>query len=404
MRVLADGFVAPGFEGVAEQLERNFAARGEIGAAFAAVLDGRPVADLWGGLADRAHGRPWREDTLAMIFSGTKGLVATCLLLLIERGRLELEAPVARYWPAFAAHGKEGVLVRHVVSHQAGLPGLTTAVTPEEATDDVRMAALLADQPLAWAPGARLCYHAMTFGWLCGELVRRVDGRSVGRFFAEEVARPLALEAWIGLPTEHDRRVAVLEPGPGFGTQPRDLRAAHAEDRVAWSIWANPPRFSGDPLPVSMRSWRAAEIPSSNGVACARSLARLYGHLAAGGEDGFRLLAPRTLALGTTRLAAGVDPYLEEPLAFGVGFQLQTEAAPFGAAPVGYGHAGAGGSVHGAWPELRTGFSYVTSRLCESRGADPRSAALLDALHEAVCARRDTQNVHEVRASVQPCA
>jgi CubicO group peptidase (beta-lactamase class C family) len=258
-------------------------------------------------------------------------------------------------------------------------------VTPEEATDDRRMARLLAGQPLIWAPGTRLYYHAMTFGWLCGELIRRVDGRSVGRLFGDEIARPLGLDAWIGLPAEHESRVAVLERGRGFGAQRRDGDASPERDQVAWSIWGNPPRYATDPLPVNTRSWRAAEIPASNGVAAARSVARLYGCLARGGEiDGVRLLVPDSLELGSTCLARGVEPYLDKPMAFGVGFELQTEAMPFGPAAVACGHTGAGGSVHGAWPHLKAGFSYVTSMLCESRVPDPRSAALLRALHESL--------------------
>ncbi|HTE64495.1 MAG TPA: serine hydrolase domain-containing protein [Solirubrobacteraceae bacterium] len=379
------GFVLPGFEPVAEQFRRNFQERGEGGAAFAAVVDGRPAVDLWGGLADRERRRSWRRDTLAGLFSGTKGLVATCLLLLVERGALDLERPVHAYWPEFAAHGKSEILVRHLVSHHAGLPGLTTPVTPEEATDGVRMAGLLADQPAVWPPGTRLYYHAMTFGWLCGELVRRIDGRSVGRFFRDEVARPLGLGAWIGLPAEHDARVAVLERGAGFGTQRRDEDAARGGDPLAWSIWDNPSRFATDPLPANLRYWRAAEVPGSNGTASARSLARLYGCLARGGAiDSVRLLRPQTIELGATCLARGAEPYVEETMAFGVGFQLQTEAVRFGPVAVAFGHTGTGGSVHGAWPASKVGFSYLTSVLREARGADPRAVALLEALHDAL--------------------
>jgi CubicO group peptidase (beta-lactamase class C family) len=383
--VPAGGLVLLGYEAVAEQFRLSFEQQGEHGAAFAAVVDGRLAVDLWGGCADRERGQPWRHDTLVGLFSGTKGLVATCLLLLVERGALDPERPVHAYWPEFAARGKEGILVRHLVSHHAGLPGLTTRVTPREATDDVRMARLLADQPAICPPGSRLYYHAMTFGWLCGELVRRVDGRSVGRFFADEVAGPLGLDAWIGLPAEHDARVAVLERGAGFGTQRRDGAAAHGGDRLAWSIWANPPRFATDPIPANLRYWRAAEVPGSNGTASARSLARLYGCLACGGMiDGVRLLQPQTIERGATCLARGVEPYVEETMAFGIGFQLQTEAARFGPAGVAFGHTGTGGSVHGAWPSSRVGFSYVTNTLREAGGADPRAVALLDALHDAV--------------------
>src|SRR3954447_8168956 len=190
------GFVAPGFEPVREAFERNFSERGELGAAFAAVRDGEPVVDLWGGVADRASGRPWREDTIVTIFSGTKGFVAACMLLLIQRGQLELDAPVARYWPEFAQAGKAHVRVRDVVAHTVRLPYVATPVTWQEATDDVRMAELLAAQPQNTDPRAAYSYHALTFGWLCGELLRRVDGRSIGRFLADEVTGPLGLDVW----------------------------------------------------------------------------------------------------------------------------------------------------------------------------------------------------------------
>lgn len=378
------GFASTGYEAVAEQFRVNFLDRGDHGAAFAAVVDGRTVVDLWGGWADRANRRPWREDTIAGIFSGTKGFVATCLLLLIERGQLDLDRPVCAYWPEFAAEGKERILVRHLVSHQACLPGLATPVSVEEATDDVRMARLLAGQSPIGEPGTRLYYHALTFGWLCGELIRRIDGRSVGRLFADDVARPLGLDAWIGLPGEQEPRVAVLERGPDYGAKRSDLET----DRVAWSIWDNPPRSRPDPLPLNSRSWRAAEVPGGNGIASARAAARLYGCLARGGElEGTRILRPETIELGYTCLARGVEPYLDLELAYGIGFGLQTKEALFGDIPVGFGHDGAGGSLHGAWPELKTGFSYVTNTLLNFEGHDPRSGALLAALSVCVQGR-----------------
>lgn len=387
-RAMVNGFSAPGFEAVTEQFEANLADRGELGGAFSAFVDGELVVDLWGGMADRGRNRSWEHDTIAGVFSGTKGLLACCLLLLLDRGELDLESPVCAYWPEFASHGKSRILVRHLVSHQAGLPGLTTAVTPQEATDGVRMATLLAGQrPLA-PPGTSMYYHAVTFGWLCGGAVRRIDGRSVGHFFRDEVAQQLRLDAWIGLPAEHESRVALLERGPGFGTQKHNREATLEADPVAWSIWANPPRFSPGPLPANSRAWHAAEIPATNGIASARSLATLYSGLARGGEfGGVRLLASETVELGGRCLSEGVDPYLEERMAFGVGFELQTDLLPFGPAAVGFGHSGTGGSVHGAWPTLRTGFSYVTNLLCDYEGPDPRSAALLGSLYEAVRAR-----------------
>lgn len=386
---MVHGFVRPGLEAVAEEFERNLTDGRDHGAAFAAFVDGSLAIDLWGGLADTDHVKPWDGDTLAGIFSGTKGLVVSCLLLLLERGLLDLDTPVCAYWPDFAAQGKSGILVRHLVSHQAGLPGLTTPVTVSEATDDKRMAGLVAAQPALCAPGTRFYYHALTFGWLCGELVRRIDGRSIGRFFQDEVARTLGMDAWIGLPERHEKRVAVLKRGPGFGAQQRHRDATPDRDPVAWSIWSNPPRFTAYDLPANSRRWRAAEIPATNGIASARSMARLYGCLARGGKiDAVRLLAPETIELASTQIAGGVEPYLGELMTFGVGFELQTDAFPFGPASVAFGHRGAGGSNHGAWPELKAGFSYITNTLWESKGADPRSAALLTTLHDGLASQR----------------
>jgi CubicO group peptidase (beta-lactamase class C family) len=204
--------VAPGFGQVADEFGRNFTVRGDLGAAFAVIRDDEVLVDLWGGIADRATARPWTADTLQILFSGTKGLVAACLLLLMERGQLTLEAPVARYWPEFAAAGKADVAVRDLVTHAVGLPGLEVPVTWQEATDARRMAVLLAAQPRSRDPRATRTYHAVTFGWLCGELVRRVDGRRIGQFFAEEIALPLDLELWIGLPADLEARVSTVEP------------------------------------------------------------------------------------------------------------------------------------------------------------------------------------------------
>lgn len=377
-----DGIIKPGFEAVAAEFEANFLLRGDTGAAFSAVVAGELVVDLWGGSADERCGKPWDGETIACIFSGSKGLVATCLLLLLERGLLDLDSPVAAYWPEFATAGKSHILVRHVVSHSAGMPGLLTPVSVTEATDDVSMARLLAEQAPICAPGVGLNYHALTFGWLSGELIRRIDGRSVGRMFAEEVARPLGLAAWIGLPIDQEPRVATLRRGENFGAR---SQARPEDEMLLWSMFENPPRFSSDPMPANSRYWRAAEIPASNGVASARAMARLYGCLASGGEiAGIRLLSADTIMRGTMPLSRGREPVIGREMAYGVGFQLQTPASLFGRPASAFGHDGAGGSMHGAWPALRTGFSYLTNTLLPSQGADPRSGALLDALYRCV--------------------
>ncbi|MEA2254454.1 MAG: hypothetical protein QOG35_499 [Solirubrobacteraceae bacterium] len=380
--------MAPGFEAVAEEFERNLAERGDGGGAFAAVVDGEPVVDLWGGSADPEDGRPWREDTLAVIFSGTKGLVALCLLMLADRGQLDVDAPVSRYWPEFGAHGKGDVLVRDVMSHQARLPGVLTPVTHDDLLDDRRMAALLANQPRDDDPRAAFVYHALTYGWLCGELARRVDGRSIGRFFAGEVAGPLGLDAWIGLPAELEPRVARLHLGPGSGSSTVfDPAEQGARDPLFGATWGNPPLLGGG-LAWNTPAMHAAEIPGAGAVASARSLARLYGCLARGGElDGVRLLSASTLDAGLREQVRGYEALLEKEMAFGLGFALQGNPRDFGAPLDGFGHCGAGGSCHGAWPTERVGFSYTMNQLRDDAEVDPRPEALVGALHAAVAQR-----------------
>jgi CubicO group peptidase (beta-lactamase class C family) len=364
------GFVAAGFEPVRDEFERNFAERGELGAAFAVVGDdGAPLVDLWGGLADRASGRPWTADTTQVIFSGSKGLVSICMLILLERGALDLHTPVARYWPEFGQAGKERVLVRDVMAHTTRLPGLAQPVSWREATDARRMARLLAAQPQSADPRAEGAYHPMTFGWLCGELVARVDGRTLGRFFAEEVATPLDLELWIGLPEEQEERVATIEAGPAWSAP------APEGDELASAVLVNPARFAPGAFASNERAWRAAEVPASNAIGTARSIARMYASLD-------RLLLPETIDLGRHPISLRLDALRTPPIAvsFGVGFQLQTEARSLGPPIDAFGHGGAGGSRHGRWPRQRVGFSYAMNRLADEIG-DPRGVVLLDVLH-----------------------
>jgi CubicO group peptidase (beta-lactamase class C family) len=368
------GRAAPGFEEVADEFARNFAERDEVGAAFAAVRDGETVVDLWGGLADRSAGRPWREDTLQLVFSGTKGLVAVCVLLAIERRLLELDAQVSRYWPAF---GKDAIRVRDVVSHTARLPGLDAPAGLDDLTDPERMARRLEAQEPSDDPRAAFCYHALTYGWLCGELIRRVDGRTVGRFFADEVAAPLGLELWLGLPAEHEHRVSTIELAPDW---PRSvaLRAkTHARDPLARSIWGNPPVFDPDLFPWNRRDFHAAEIPAVGAIGTARSLATMYASLD-------RVLRPETLALARTPLAGGFDEVHRAERSFGVGFALQQRPLGPGETRDEVGHGGAGGSGHAAWPEAGVGFSYAMNLLRDDEPRDPRAHALLAALHRSL--------------------
>ncbi|WP_421950827.1 serine hydrolase domain-containing protein [Pelagibacterium sp.] len=379
------GYIAPGYEAVRDQFTSNLRRPDDLGGAFSAVVDGATVVDLWGGIADPQRGVIWQEDTVAGILSGTKGLVAICLLKLIETGRLALDEAVATYWPEFAQNGKQDISVRQLVSHQAGLPGIEEPISPQEATNCTHMAELLSRQAPICRPGTQLYYHALSFGWLCGELVRRIDGRSVGRFFAEEVAAPLHLDIWVGLPEREKRRVATTEIDQALAIGSGIENADSLSEQVRWSIWENPQRYTGNPLPVNSAYWQEAEVPGSSGIGSARSLARLYGCLARGGElDGVRVLQPETINLGQSVLSIGLEPFIGKTMAFGVGFQLQTKAQPFGPAEAAFGHTGAGGSVHGAWPNLRCGFSFVTNKLMGSADADQRVLGLLTPLFAAV--------------------
>jgi CubicO group peptidase (beta-lactamase class C family) len=332
--------VAPGFEAVAEAFESGF---------FAASVEGELVVDL----GDR--------DDLVLIFSGTKGLVALCLLVLIEEGRLRLDDPVAAYWPEFSS---ADVLVRHVVSHTAGLPGLMPPPELEELLDDERMASRVATQQPFWPPGERLAYHALTYGWLCGGLVRRIDGRSIGTFFADRVAKPLGLELWIGLPAALEPRVAELVRAPGYAVsfEGDDVSLLEAQyGPVLTHFPWNEPAF------------HAAEIAAANAIGTARSIALLYGRLD-------RILGPETLRLGRTELSRGLCAITRFPYAFGVGFELQTELGTLGPPADAFGHTGSGGSAHGAWPDERVGFSYAPTELRSVEG-DYRARRLLAALH-----------------------
>ena len=373
-----EGYLAPGFEEVGLVFERNFQQFGEIGAAFAATLHGKPVVDIWGGLAERATARPWTRDSLQLIFSGTKGLAAICLLILIDRRLVDLEASVSRYWPAF---GKPEIRVRDIATHTSRLPGFDVPVSIDELTDDVRLADLLARQAPSTDPRAAFCYHALTYGWLMGELVRKVDGRSIGRFFAEEIAGPLELEIWIGLPAEFETRVTSLELAQNWGLSPHLQPEVYKRDALMRHVWGNPEMMTHRAFPWNRGDFHTAEMPGVNGIATARSLATLYGVLACGGAP---LMSTQTVQLGISALKSGFDSLYNEHRRFGVGFQLQTDTQAMGPAPDAFGHGGAGGSMHGGWPEKRVGFSYAMNYMRDGDIRDPRSSALLGALFKAV--------------------
>jgi CubicO group peptidase (beta-lactamase class C family) len=376
------GSVAPGFEPVRAAFIQNFVDDEEVGAAFAAVRDGVTIVDLWGGTADQASGRPWTEDTLQLVFSGTKGLVAIVMLMLLDRGLLDLSAPVSKYWTEFC--GKDEITVRHVLSHTARLPGIEAPITLTDLTNDRRMAGLLAEQAPSLDPRATYCYHALTFGWLCGEIVRRVTGVSIGSFFAAEIAGPLGLDLWIGLPADEESRVSRFQFASDWGSAPYLDPAVWARDPLVQSIWGNPPYFMTENFPWNDRDWHAAEIPGVNGIGTARSIAKLYGCLATGGAP---IFSEDAVLLASTEMADGVDNVLESRRRTGPGFELQTELLRLGPPPDAFGHTGAGGSGHGAWPMQHLGFSYAMNLMHDSTSEDWRAQRLLTALYKSMVER-----------------
>ncbi len=380
-----EGACDPRFSRVREVFVQNFSTCGETGAAVALTLDGRSVVDLWAGWADAERTRPWQRDTIVNVYSTTKGMTAICAHWLVDQGRLDLDAPVARYWPEFAQGGKERLPVRYLLSHQAGLPAVRESLPTTAMYDWSPMTTALAAQEPWWEPGTRHGYHAVTYGWLVGEVIRRISGKSVGTFFRDEVARPLDADFHIGLAAEHDRRTASLIPAPPPSPEQMDLftEILKSADPMMLSVMFNPPI---PPDAVNTREWRAAEIPAANGHTNARALARVYGTLACGGSaDGVRVLSRDSIERALTMQAEGRDAVLPLYTRFGLGFMLSTPTEKMGPNPRTFGHGGMGGSMAFADPDARLGFGYTMNEAHMGLWLiDPRAAALIDAVYAAL--------------------
>ncbi|MEO8601535.1 MAG: serine hydrolase domain-containing protein [bacterium] len=389
--ITIQGECAARFARVREVFERSFRNGKEVGAAVAVVQDGETVVDLWGGWADLARTRPWERNTIVNVYSCTKAMAALCAHQLIERGRLDLDTPVAEYWPEFGQRGKRNIPVRWLLSHRAGLPAVRETL-PMEALYDWTMIteALAAEEPW-WEPGTAHGYHAVTFGWLAGELVRRIDGRSLGTYFRQEIAEPLGLDFHIGLPDVHHHRVGELvELGAG-GLEDLDpstlgLMQVILSDLegITARAFMNPPSMA---LGVNNPEWRRAEIPGANGHAPARGLARVYGALARGGDlDGIHVLDPAAVARLSTEHSFGADRVLQIDTRFGLGVMLPQERrdARFGPSPRAFGHPGAGGALGCGDPDAKIGFGYTPNLLGPHILFDPRALALLDAVYASL--------------------
>ena len=386
------GQVEPGFEGVAKAFQANFDEHGEVGAAFSLHVGGRKVVDVWGGSADPTRGVPYGEDTLQLVFSATKGATAACASLLAQRGLLDVDAPVVTYWPEFAAAGKEAIPVRWLLCHKAGLPTIDAHLTVAEAMAwDPVIRALEVQTPF-WEPGSANGYHAITYGFLVGEVIRRIDGRSPGRFFAEEIAGPLGLEFWIGLPAAEEGRVApiIASPPP---TDPEVL-AVMAKYAGPDSLLGRALSLNGAlalPAAYNTPEVRAGELPAANGVTTARSLSRMYAGLIGTVEGGppAPLLTSAQIDAARTTQTSGFDqvisfmPGVERPTSFGLGFMTSSEFSPFGGAGS-FGHTGAGGSVGFADPENSLGFGYVMNQMMQNPTGDPRTKGLIQASYDAI--------------------
>jgi CubicO group peptidase (beta-lactamase class C family) len=372
------GSAQPGWGPVADTFARNFSDAGDVGAAVCCYVDGVAVVDLWAGAADPDGPRPWTQDTVANVFSCTKGLMATVVNQLIGEGAVDPDAPLARYWPEFAANGKAGITVRQVLSHQAGLAAIEGTFTLDEALSWTPVVDALAAQAPNWEPGTRHGYHMRSFGWLTGELVRRVTGLTPDQAWRQRVADPLGLSAWIGMPVEDQDRCARLLPPTG---ESLDIDALLGPDSLTARVFAGPSGlFHYDDM-WNTAQLRGAVLPSSSGIADARSLARVYA-ACIGQVDGVRLLDPATATAAAQTQVEGDDAVLLTPTSFALGYMVGLSLPP-DAGPLAFGHAGAGGSLGYADPGQGLGFGYVMNQM-RMDPDDRRSLDLAAAVHAAL--------------------
>ncbi|MEU2089729.1 serine hydrolase domain-containing protein [Nocardia beijingensis] len=384
------GDVAPGFEPVADAFRRNFARHGEIGAAVAVYAGERPVVDLWAGFRDRGRTLPWERDTIVPVFSSTKGMAAFTVAAAVAKGVLDYEQPVAKYWPEFAANGKDAVTVRQLIDHQAGLSGLSQTVRLPQIADLDGLATILAAQKPAWRPGTRHGYHAITLGLYQGELLRRVDParRTLGRIFAADIAAPLGVDFFIGLPAEQSMdRIATMSATRGLDVlrYERDIplrigAEIYAKRGLSYAALTNP--RCGAPARATRREFLAVELPGSNGVGNARALAKVYG--AAAGRTGALplddALLDRLAAAETDDDVPAQDLVLHAKSRYHLGFRKSRGSFRFGSDKRAYGTTGLGGSFGFADPATGLGFGYTMNRLGLAVLDDVRSRNLREAL------------------------
>ncbi len=366
------GFTQDKYAGVRAVFEGNLASGADVGACFCATKDGETVVDIWGGFADEGKTRPWEKDTIINVYSTTKTMCALTALLVADRGELDFDAPVAKYWPEFAANGKAGVKVSHLMSHSSGLSGWKEPITLDVLYDWEKATSLLAAQAPYWEPGTASGYHAATQGYLVGEVVRRITGKSLGTVFREEIAEPLGADFWIGLPASEDGRVATLiPPPPGGGIMDGE------QSELVRNMSTNPPI---DPIDTRTRAWRAAEIPAANGTGNARSVAEIHALLANGGvAKGRRIMSEAGCRKALEVQIEGTDMVLGVPAKFGMGFGLPSAAVPLPNPNTIY-WGGYGGSLAVIDMDAHTSFGYVMNKMAGTTTGDMRAMGLMMAL------------------------
>ena len=391
------GTAHPDFAEVAEQFARNFDERGEVGASVCVTVDGETVVDLWGGRVGTDEGaEPWQEDTLVVVYSTTKGFTALCAHLLVDRGLLDLDAPVAEYWPGFAKAGKERVTVRMVLDHSAGVPTWREKLPKGAAYDWEQMVSRVEEEAPFWEPGTRNGYHMLSFGWTVGELVRRVSGRSLGTFLREELAEPLGADVWVGLPESEEARVAPIipfVPGPDYDSEFADAVKTDRSSLQALAL------LNGGGFSPNSRRAHAAEIGAGGGLATGRGIARLYQPFALGGGG---VVSPDTVArMSEVAVATHRDAVLLLPTRFSLGFMKSMDnrrrstgdrySVVLGGAA--FGHPGAGGSLGFADPAARMSFGYAMNRQGEGILLNERGQSLVDATYRCLGYRSDGSGV-----------
>jgi len=378
-KIKIDGYCEDRFTSVKEAFQSNFDENLEVGAAFAVTINGKHIIDLWGGYADAAQTKPWKKDMIVNVFSTTKVMTSICTHMLVDRGLIDLDAPVANYWPEFAQAGKENLPVRYLLSHTSGLAGWDKILRTKKLYNWDLMVELLAAQKPWWEPGTKSGYHTVTFGYLLGELIRRITKKTIGTFFQEEVAKPLGADFYIGLPEEQDYRVADLIPPP-----PIDLSTFGDIDpkSIAMKSLTNP---IIDAQVTKTREWRNAEIPAANGHGNARSVSRITAALACGGElDGIHLLSEDAIKKSIEVQSNGIDLVLNTPIRFGLGWGLQSKDLPIGPNPNLFYWGGYGGSVIAVDLDEKMSFSYVMNKMVSTLTGDPRSEKLIEALYKSL--------------------